>query len=216
MLDKVTYFLRRPLQLPIVLLTRTLPHFRFIRETTDYQGYVNFEFWFKQKILNWGGNKKAYWPVHWTSKVYDVENILVGIDAYPGIMNGCYITGRGGLSIGDYTQIAPNVIIVTANHDPYDTRNHITAPVKIGRYCWIGAGAKIMPGVELGDWTVVGAGAVVTSSFPEGHCIIGGVPARKLKDLEKEKCIPFQFRHSYRGYIRQDRFETFRKKKLKV
>jgi len=216
MLDKVTYFLRRPLQLPIVLLTRTFPHFRFIRETTDYQNHVPFEFWFKQKILNWGGNKKAYWPVHWTSKVFDVENILVGIDAYPGIMNGCYITGRGGLTIGDYTQIAPNVVIVTANHDLYDTRKHVLAPVKIGKYCWIGAGAEIMPGVELGDWTVVGAGAVVTSSFPEGYCVIGGVPAKKIKDLEKEKCIPFQCRHSYRGYIRQDRFETFRKKKLKV
>ncbi|HEY4335889.1 MAG TPA: acyltransferase [Puia sp.] len=212
----LTYFLRRPLQLPIVLLTRVIPYFRFIRETTDYQNHVPFEFWFKQKILNWGGNKKAYWPVHWTSKVFDVENILVGIDAYPGIMNGCYITGRGGLTIGDHTQIAPNVVIVTANHDPYDTRKHVTAPVKIGRYCWIGAGAKIMPGVELGDWTIVGAGAVVTRSFPEGHCVIGGVPAKKLKDLEKEKCVPFHCRHAYRGYIRDDRFETYRKRKLNV
>jgi len=91
--------------------------FKFIYETRDYQGYVNFEFWFIQKILNFGGNKQAYWPVHWTSKVHNTENILVGIDAYPGIMGGCYTTGRGGLLIGNYSQIASNVTIVTANQD---------------------------------------------------------------------------------------------------
>ncbi|NII24093.1 acyltransferase [Pseudoflavitalea sp. X16] len=211
MLGKIRYFFRRPLQIPIVLITK-LPYFRFIHETSDYQGHVNFAFWFKQKILNLGGNSKAYWPVHWTSQVYDVENIMVGVDAYPGIMKGCYITGRGGLSIGDYTQIAPNVIIVTANHDLYDSRKHICASVKIGKYCWIGAGAKIMPGVELGDWTIVGAGAVVTQSFAEGHCLVGGVPAKKIKELEKEKCIPFEVKVRYHGYIRADKFEKYRKK----
>lgn len=209
---KLRYFLRRPLQIPIVLITK-LPFFKFIHDTREYQGYVNFEFWWKQKVLNRGGNKRAYWPVHSTSQVFDIENIIVGIDAYPGIMGGCYITGRGGLDIGDYTQIAPNVVIVTANHDVYDSRKHIPAPVKIGKYCWLGAGAKIMPGVTLGDWTIVGAGAVVTKSFPEGHCIIGGVPATKIKDLEREKCIPFEHKKKYNGYIRSDKFEAYRRKK---
>jgi acetyltransferase-like isoleucine patch superfamily enzyme len=216
MLSKLKYFLKRPLQLPIVMITNLFPYFRFITETTDYQNKVTFEFWFMQKILNWGGNKKAYWPVHNTSKVYDPENILIGIDAYPGIMGGCYITGRGGLIIGDYTQIAPNVVIVTANHDVYDSRKHISKAVEIGKYCWIGAGAKIMPGVKLGDWTIVGAGAVVTKSFPEGHCIVGGVPAAKIKELEKEKCIPFANKNKYNGYIPSNKFEAFRQKKLKI
>lgn len=172
--------------------------------------------WFKQKVLNWGGNRNAYWPVHWTSKVYDAENILVGVDAYPGIMNGCYIQGMGGIQIGDYTQIAPNVVIVSSNHDVYDSRKHNKERVVIGKYCWIGAGAKIMPGVVLGDWTIVGAGAVVTKSFPLGYCMIGGVPAKKIKDLEKEKCIPFSNRHLFHGYISAKKFEAFRAKKLKV
>lgn len=85
-------------------------------------------------MLNRGGNRKAYWPVHWTSKVYEVENILVGVDAYPGIMNGCYIQGKGGIVIGDYTQVAPNVIMVSANHDLYDSREHILSPIYIGKY----------------------------------------------------------------------------------
>jgi acetyltransferase-like isoleucine patch superfamily enzyme len=215
MIDKIKFFLKRPLQLPIVLITK-LPYFRFITDTSDYQNRINFEFWFNQKILNKGGNKKAYWPVHWSSQVYDVENILVGVDAYPGIMKGCYIQGRGGIIIGDYTQIAPNVVIVSANHDLYDSRKHIPAGVKIGKYCWIGAGAKIMAGVELGDWTIVGAGAVVTKSFPQGYCVIAGVPAANIKDLEKEKCIPFKNRIEYNGYIRTDKFEAYRKKYLTV
>jgi acetyltransferase-like isoleucine patch superfamily enzyme len=216
MANRIRYFLRRPLQLPIVLLTKAIPYFRFIYRTTDYQNRVTFEFWFRQKVLNWGGNRGAYWPVHGTSKVYDPEKILVGVDAYPGIMGGCYITGRGGLTIGDYTQIAPNVVIVTANHDVYDTRKHHEAPVTIGKYGWIGAGATILPGVVLGDWTVVAAGAVVTQSFTEGYCVIGGIPAKKIKDLEKEKCLPFNNQHLYHGYIPAGKFEAFRKRKLKI
>jgi acetyltransferase-like isoleucine patch superfamily enzyme len=215
MIQKIKYFIRRPMELPIVMVTK-LPYFRFIRETTDYQGRVSFQSWFKQKVLNWGGNKRAYWPVHWTSKVYDVENILVGIDAYPGIMNGCYIQGKGGIVIGDYTQIAPNVIIVSANHDLYDSREHVLKPIQIGKYCWIGAGAKIMPGVQLGDWTIVAAGSVVTRSFEEGHCVIGGVPATIIKSLEKERCIPFENKKKYYGFVRANKFEKYRKKRLAI
>lgn len=197
-------------------VTRVLPLFRFLYDTADYQGAVPFEFWFKQKVLNWGGNRRAYWPVHWTSKVYDAENILVGVDAYPGIMGGCYITGRGGIEIGDYTQIAPNVVIVSANHDVYDSRKHITAKVTIGKYCWIGAGAKIMPGVTLGDWTIVAAGAVVTKSFANGYCIIAGVPAKQVKELDKTQCMPFEVSKKYHGYICAGQFENYRKRKLTI
>ncbi len=214
--DKLLFILKRPYMLIVAPVIRLLPQFRFLYHTTDYQGCVSFEFWFKQKVLNWGGNSKAYWPVHWTSKVYDVENILVGIDAYPGIMGGCYITGRGGIEIGDYTQIAPNVVIVSANHDVYDSRKHITAKVTIGKYCWIGAGAKIMPGVTLGDWTIVAAGAVVTKSFPNGYCIVAGVPAKQLKDLDRSLCVPFEVNKKYHGYISEQQFEKYRKSKLKV
>jgi acetyltransferase-like isoleucine patch superfamily enzyme len=215
MLSKLKYFLRRPLQIPIVLITK-LPYFSFIRDTMDYQCTISFEFWFKQKVLKLGGNADAYWPVHWASQVFDAEKILVGVDAYPGVMKGCYIQGKGGITIGDYTQVAPNVVIVSANHDMHDTRKSIPAPVKIGKYCWLGAGAKIMPGVELGDWTVVGAGAVVTKSFPEGYCVLGGVPAVKIKDIDKEKCVPYTNKKLYHGYIRADKFEQYRKKRLKI
>lgn len=172
--------------------------------------------WFSQKILNVGGNKKVYWPVHRTSKVTGCNNILAGIDTCPGYMGGCYIQGIGKIMIGDYTQIANNVSIISANHDLYDSRKHIPGKVDIGKYCWLGSGVKIMPNVTLGDFTIVGAGAIVTKSFPEGYCVIGGNPAKIIKYLEKEKCIPFHNGIEYYGYIKAEKFESYRKKYLTI
>jgi acetyltransferase-like isoleucine patch superfamily enzyme len=199
-----------------MFLVKYLPFFKFIYQTRNYQCSINFDFWFIQKVLNIGGNRSAYWPVHYTSRIVCPENILVGVDAYPGIMGGCYIQGIGGIEIGDYTQIAPNVIIVSANHDVYDSRKHIEAKVKIGKYCWLGAGCKIMPGVTLGDFTIVGAGAVVTKSFPDGHCIIGGLPAIKIKDLDQSKCNRYELEPKFNGYLDSNRFESYRKKHIKI
>lgn len=214
MKEKLLYLLKHPLQIPILLVTKCMSRFNFLYETSDYQNQVNFKFWWKQKMYGTAENKAAYWPVHSTSQVYDVANINVGVDAYPGIMGGCYITGKGGLVIGDYTQIAPNVVIVTANHNLYDSRKHIAAPVNIGKYCWLGAGCKVMPGVTLGEFTIVAAGAVVTKSFEEGYCVIAGVPAKKIKELNKNLCIPFENKKKYKGYIAADKFDAYRKKYL--
>ncbi len=215
-MEKIKYIFSNPVSFVITKFIRPFPYFGFLFKTFDYQCSVNFKFWFIQKIMNIGGNRKAYWPVHYTSQVMDVENILVGVDAYPGIMRGCYIQGKGGIVIGNYTQIAPNVVIISANHNVYDSRKHIEAKVNIGKYCWLGAGCKIMPGVTLGDFTIVGAGAVVTHSFPEGHCIIGGVPAKNIKVLDKENCIRYELESKFFGYIAENKFEAYRKKYLKV
>jgi acetyltransferase-like isoleucine patch superfamily enzyme len=214
--EKIKFIFFNPLTFVLTKFLRFFSYFKFLFGTNDYQNNVDWKFWFKQKILNQGGNKQAYWPVHPSSQVYDAQNIHVGIDAYPGIMKGCYIQGKGGIEIGDYTQIAPNVVIVSANHDVYDSRKHIAAKVTIGKYCWLGAGCKIMPGVTLGDFTIVGAGAVVTKSFPEGHCILGGVPAKKIKDLENERCIRYELEPKFYGYISEKNFEKYRKKHLNV
>ena len=162
-------------------------------------------------------NRGVYWPVHFTSKVNQWQNVLVGVDTSPGYEPGCYIQGLGRIYIGDYTEIAPNVGIVSANHDPYDHSTHDTSQaVRIGSYCWIGMGAVILPGVELGDFTVVGAGAVITKPFPEGYVIIAGNPGRVIACLEPDRCIRYRHDHEYRGYIRADRFEQWKRWRLWV
>lgn len=213
--SKLKYILENPLRIPLLLLIR-IPYFRFIRETVDYQCPITFGRWYRHKFLNIGGNRSAYWPVHPTSTVTNPANIYAGVDTCPGLMGGCYIQGIGKIYIGDYTQIASNVVIVSANHDLYDTRKHIPSDVKIGKYCWLGAGAMVMPGVEIGDFTIVGAGSIVTKSFPHGHCVIAGNPARIIKNLEPEKCIPYKNKVEYNGYILKSKFEAYRKAKLNV
>ena len=93
---------------------------------------------------------------------------------------GCYIQGGNGIEIGDGTIFAPGVKVISANHDPKDLKHWLPdRPIRIGNSCWIGANAVILPRVELGDNVIVGAGAVVTKSFPSNVVLVGN-PARVI------------------------------------
>ena len=98
------------------------------------------------------------------------------------VMNNCLMMAAGGINIGDETQIAANVQLISNNHDLED-RNVITCkPINIGRRVWVGAGATILPGVTIGDNSVVGAGSVVTKDVP-ADTIVAGNPARIIKKI---------------------------------
>lgn len=190
----------------------SLPIFHFVKNTRHNQAPCTLSLWFFQKVL--GFNRQAYWPVHFTSKIVQPKMIVLGVNANPGIEPGCYIQGLGGVTIGDNTQIAANVGIVSANHDPQNNELHVQAPVHIGSDCWIGMNTVVLPGVRLGDFTVVGAGSVVTRSFDEGFCVIAGNPARKLRDLDPARCIPGKTEGGYVGYLPAEEFARFRRTKL--
>ena len=91
--------------------------------------------------------------------------------------------------IGDYVMIGQNTLITTVNHPitPKGRREHlgIGKPVTIGNDVWIGGNVTILPGVTIGNNVVIAAGAVVTKDVPD-NCIIGGVPAKKIKDIEND------------------------------
>lgn len=95
------------------------------------------------------------------------------------VSGGCYINAADGLWIGKGTIWAPNVAIVSQDHGRDDLDAAPPTPgIRIGRDCWLGFGCILMPGVVLGDRTIVGANAVVTRPFPEGDQVIAGVPAK--------------------------------------
>ena len=91
----------------------------------------------------------------------------------------------GGIDIEDDVRIAPNVSLVTANHDLNDREILRCAPIRIKKGAWIGEGAKIMPGVTVGTGAVVAAGAVVTKDVAP-HVVVGGNPAKKIKEIRVE------------------------------
>jgi acetyltransferase-like isoleucine patch superfamily enzyme len=195
-------------------LIKSIAFLRFFYETRETQTPITIKLWFYQKVL--GINGSAYWPMHPSSVVGNVMNIYAGIDTSPGYSPGCYIQGGGKTYIGDYTQIGPNVGIISSNHDIYDSRKKNIREVHIGKYCWIGMNAIILPGVVLGDFTIVAAGSVVTKSFEDGYCIIGGNTAKKIKDLDPGLCIRFNNSFEYNGYVKSQDFEKFRIKNLNV
>ena len=116
---------------------------------------------------NWGGHH-----VHLGKNVY--------------INAGLKLVDDTHIYIGDYTMLGPNVVLATAGH-PIDPQLREKAlqynlPVHIGRNCWLGAGVIVMPGVTIGDNSVIGAGSIVTKDIPANVVAVGN-PCRVLRPI---------------------------------
>jgi len=94
----------------------------------------------------------------------------------------CRLDSRGGLEIGECVSISCDTIILTADHDPNQYMEGRNRPVKIEPYVFIGTRAMVLAGVTIGTQAVVAAGSVVNKDIPP-HCIAGGIPAKKIKDV---------------------------------
>ena len=102
------------------------------------------------------------------------------------INSGLQIISAGKVKIGKNCFIGPNCQLFTPNHHARDVflRREgwqYDGPIVIGNDCWLGGSVILLPGVSLGDDVVVGAGSVVTKSFPS-HCVIAGNPARLIRN----------------------------------
>jgi acetyltransferase-like isoleucine patch superfamily enzyme len=141
---------------------------------------------FFQKVL--GFNRNVPWPVHWTSKVSMASKIDPGTRC-PGLSMGCHIDGRNGIQFGSNVWVGPRVSIISMNHDVNNYHQYEkAAAIKIGDHCWLAANSVILPGVELGEHTIVAAGCVVNKSFPDGNQVLAGVPAKVVKKLDSYNC----------------------------
>jgi acetyltransferase-like isoleucine patch superfamily enzyme len=139
-----------------------------------------------QKILR--KNYYVPFPVSHLISISNYRNLVFDnsdINNFQGFGN-YYQNFDAKIRIGKGTFIAPNVGIITANHNIKDLKTHTKGEdVIIGENCWIGMNAVILPGVELADKTIVGAGSVVTKSFLETNCTIAGNPAKIIKRNEE-------------------------------
>ena len=116
---------------------------------------------------NWGGRH-----VHFGRNIYANFNLTLVDDTH--------------IYVGDNTMFGPNVVVATAGHpllpELREQGFQYNAPVHIGRNCWIGAGAILLPGVTVGDNAVIGAGSIVTRDVPASVLAVGN-PCRVLREI---------------------------------
>ena len=116
---------------------------------------------------NWGGKH-----VHFGKNVYGNFGLTLVDDTH--------------IYVGDYTMFGPHVTIATAGHPIHPELRQrglqYNMPVRIGSNCWLGAGVIVLPGVTIGDNTVVGAGSVVTRDLPANVVAVGN-PCRVLRPI---------------------------------
>jgi maltose O-acetyltransferase len=111
-------------------------------------------------------------------------NIAVGAQCF--VNWGGIFLDVGRITLGDKVQLGPNVQLLTATH-PLDPERRAefwegSAPITLGDNVWLGGGVIVLPGVTIGEDTVVGAGAVVTRDLPAGVVAVGN-PARVVRSL---------------------------------
>lgn len=118
---------------------------------------------------NWGGHH-----VHFGKRVYANFNLTLVDDSH--------------IYVGDYTMIGPNVTIATAGHpilpELREKNYQYNIPVHIGKNCWLGAGVVVLPGVTIGDNTVIGAGSIVTKDIPANVVAVGN-PCKVLREINE-------------------------------
>ncbi len=111
---------------------------------------------------------------HWGSHIYANFNLTMVDDTH--------------IYVGDYTMFGPNVIVATAGHPILpqlrEQAYQYNAFVHIGKNCWLGAGAIVLPGVTIGDNVVIGAGSVVTKDIPSNVVAVGN-PCRVLRPVNE-------------------------------
>jgi len=116
---------------------------------------------------NWGGRH-----VHFGKNIYANYNLTLVDDTH--------------IYVGDCTMFGPNVTVATAGHpilpELREQGYQYNASVTIGKNCWIGAGAVIVPGITIGDNVVIGAGSIVTKDIPPNVIAVGN-PCRVMRQI---------------------------------
>jgi acetyltransferase-like isoleucine patch superfamily enzyme len=103
---------------------------------------------------------------------------------YVGINFGCEITSERLIKIGHYTSIGPHTTIYDTSFHPVNEGEEVrTGPVEIGKNVWIGRDVLILPGVTIGDHSVVASGSIVVKDVPP-RTLVAGFPAKPLREIE--------------------------------
>lgn len=122
-----------------------------------------------------------------TRVIGDYHNIIMHENSE--INAGSFLVAKDKIEIGKNTGLAYRVTVLTGTGiNPHNSLKALypryTAPVKIGDNVWVGCNVTILPGVTIGDFSVIAAGSVVTKDVPSG-VLVGGIPAKIIKTLKQ-------------------------------
>ena len=137
----------------------------------------------RNKILCKSGIKISSQTTIMTPFYYQFGNIEFSGDVL--INTGCNFLDNNKITIKTGTMIGPNVTLSTVTHHTDPTIRHDTnifSPIEIGENVWIGAGAVVLPGITIGDNSIIAANSVVTADVP-ANCLYAGTPAKFKKSL---------------------------------
>ncbi len=113
------------------------------------------------------------------------RRLAIGADCF--INQDCVFDATAPIVIGENVNLGHGVLITTSHHrtgGPERRGGQLEPkPVRIGDGAWLASRVIVLPGVDVGDGAIVGAGAVVTRSVPP-HSVVAGVPAREIKRLD--------------------------------
>lgn len=112
------------------------------------------------------------------------DHMKIGDNVF--INSNSLLMARGGIVIEDDVMFAANVQLLSNNHDEYDRQVLTCKPIHIKKGAWIGAGVSILPGVTIGKYAIVGAGAIVTKDVGDYEVAVG-VPAKVVKTLDRDR-----------------------------
>lgn len=128
----------------------------------------------------------AGFSVRFRMPIFIYQPELVSFGNRVDVGENVVIRGGGGVRIGDNVLIASGAAIISQGHPIVPPRWNlvISNEVQIGDEVWIGANATILPGVTVGDGSIIAAGAVVTRNVPSS-CIVAGVPARVIRKIDR-------------------------------
>lgn len=153
-----------------------LPRFRSLNAIKS----IYLRFFFRAKI----GRRVVYYPGIW---IFTGRNFSVGDDV--DFAKGVLVTTDGGVTIGNRVLIGYATQILSSNHrvPPLPEKifgaGHAKNPVTIADDVWIGANCIILPGVTIGEGSIVAAGSVVTRDVP-AFTYVGGIPAKVIKERD--------------------------------
>ena len=103
------------------------------------------------------------------------------------INHSAILSASGGIEFEDGVMTAPGLRIATINHDMNERHTKYTyGRVLVKRNAWLGMNVTICPGVTIGEYAVVAAGAVVTKDVPD-YAVVGGVPAKVIRTLDPKE-----------------------------